>query len=97
MAEIYITPDVLRDASAKLASAQAEQENALSTIQGVVDEILANWEGKAKEAFMAAWEEKKGTYKEFGVDMSQFSDFLRTYSNTMEDIDVGEGQKISGV
>ena len=97
MAEIYITPDVLRDASAKLASAQAEQENALSTIQGVVDEILANWEGKAKEAFIAAFDEKKGTYKEFGIDMSQFSAFLTSYSNTMEDIDIGEGQRIVGV
>lgn len=93
MAEIFLTPDVIRDASTKLANAQAEQESVLSKIQSVVDEILASWEGKAKEAFLAAWGEKKGTYQEFGIDMSQFSAFLSSYAETMEGLDTGEAPK----
>lgn len=90
MAEIYITPEALRDASNRLNNAQSQQESLLAKIQNVVDTILANWEGKAKEAFMAAWDAKKGTYQEFGIDMSQFSAFLTSYTQTMEDIDTGE-------
>ena len=90
MAEIFLTPDVIRDKAAQVDSAQADQENMLNTIQTVVDEILSNWEGKAKDAFMAAWEDKKGTYKEFGIDMSEFSTFMKNYATHMEDIDAGE-------
>ena len=96
MAEIYITLEAVRDASAKLKTAQSEQENVLAGIQSVVDEILANWEGKAKDAFLAAFDAKKGTYQEFGIDMSEFYDYLTSYAQTMEDIDVAEGQTISG-
>lgn len=97
MAEIYITLETVRDASAKLDNAQKEQESALANVQKVVDDVLANWEGKAKEAFLAAFDAKKATYKEFGIDMSSFSKFLTSYAQTMEDVDVGEVERISSI
>ena len=97
MAEIFLTPDQLITEAGNIDAAQAQQENMLNTIQKIVDEILVNWESAASKAFMATFEAKKGTYKEFGVDMSQFSKFLRDYSTGMEDIDTSEAGKISNL
>lgn len=97
MAEIFLTPDAIHEKAGEIDAAQKQQESVLDTIQKVVEEILANWESSASKAFQAAFEAKKGTYKEFGIDMSQFSRFLRDYATGMEDIDTSEAGKLSNL
>ncbi len=93
MPEIMLTPEVLTEKATELGNIQAEQQNVIESIQKLIDDIVSGWEGKAQQAFLNSFNEKKGTYKEFAVDMSSFADFLRSYSQTMEDIDTGEATK----
>ncbi|MBQ3653088.1 MAG: WXG100 family type VII secretion target [Synergistaceae bacterium] len=94
MAEIFLTPEVLTERAASLRNTQAEQQNVIAKIQSIIDEIVAGWEGKAQQAFMSSFENKKGTYEEFSIDMSTFADFLQSYARTMEDVDTGEATRI---
>ena len=90
MPEIMLTPEILTERATELGNIQSEQQNVIAGIQKLVDEIVSGWEGKAQQSFLNSFNEKKGTYEEFSVDMSAFADFLRVYANTMEDIDNGQ-------
>ena len=90
MPEIMLTPEVLTEKATELGNIQAEQQNVIEGIQKLVDDIVSGWEGQAQQKFVSSFEEKKSTYKEFSVDMTNFVDFLRVYSNTMQDIDNGQ-------
>ncbi len=89
MPKMRLTPEALLKASADIAQCQADQENILSTVQGLIDEVVSEWEGQAQKKFINAWEEKKPAYQQFAPDMSKFSEFLNNYANTMEAVDAG--------
>lgn len=94
MPEIFLTPDMLNDTAGKIEAQQQVLEGFLNKIQSVVDNLLSDWKGDAQTAFANSWEERKGTYREFTADMSKFSDFLRSYAGTMQNLDAGQAPKI---
>ena len=89
MPKMLITPEVLLKASGDIAQCQADQEDILSTVQGLIDEVVNEWEGQAQKKFISKWDEKKPAYQQFAPDMSKFAEFLNNYANTMETLDNG--------
>ena len=87
MPEILLTPEVLREKASELRHIQEEQEHLIAQIQRLVDEMWLGWEGKAQEAFIKSFNDKKRTYKLFSIDMLRFANFLGVYAVSMEGID----------
>lgn len=87
MAEIYVNIDVIKDTVSKLNNVGAQLESVLAKIQRVVDAVLINWNGKAKDSFLAAFDAKKSAYIEMGIDISQFSTFIMEYADRIIDTD----------
>ncbi|MBQ6775157.1 MAG: WXG100 family type VII secretion target [Synergistaceae bacterium] len=94
MPEIYLTPDMLTSTASKMDAQQEVLNGFLTKVDNVVNNLLADWKGDAQTAFAKSWEEKKGTYRQFTADISQFSDFLRSYAGTMQNLDAGQAPKI---
>ncbi len=91
MPEILLSPEVLRENASELRHIQEEQEHLIAQIQRLVDELWLGWEGKAQESFIKSFNDKKGTYKSFSVDMLRFANFLGVYAASMEGIDADFG------
>lgn len=90
MPEIYLTPSMLEDTAVKMDQQQEVLNNFLNNVDNVVNNLLSDWKGDAQTSFANAWAEKKDTYKNFTMDIANFSKFLRTYARSMGDIDAQE-------
>ena len=96
MAEILLTPETLRNEASRLDSARINQQNVLQAIDRVVARINDGWEGKSQSAFRVAYNEKRRLYVEFANDMVKFSQFLRDYAATMENVDASNSGRVFG-
>ena len=86
---MLITPDVLLKASGDIAKCQTDQQDIISTVQKLIDDVVGDWEGQAQKKFISMWESSKPAYEQFAPDMSKFSEFLNNYANTMQALDAG--------
>lgn len=94
MPKILLTPDVLREKATELTQCQEDQQQVIRDVQGLIDDIVSDWEGEAQQKFRAAFERRKVDYDKFAPDMSRFADFLKNYSETMEYLDIAGGEDI---
>ena len=92
MPKMVITPDDLMGASTQVTNAMNTQQEIISHIQNLVYTMFAEWEGEAKKNFQAKFEAAEPDYTKFAPDLSKFAEFLRNYSLTMEQLDVGGGR-----
>ena len=91
MPKMVITPAQIMDASNKVTNAMGTQKEIMSHIQNIVDAMFGQWEGEAKKNFQVQFEGVKPEYEKFALDLESFADFLRIYSLTMEQLDLGGG------
>ncbi len=94
MPKILLTPSFLKSKAQEIAQCQLDLVNTMKAIQGIVDSLLSEWEGKAQTAFVNSYESKKQVYKDFDVALQKFADFLNDYSATMDTADTG-GESIA--
>ena len=94
MPKIMLTPEFLTEKATEVENCRAEQEEIIRNVGNLIDALVMGWEGAAQRAFQAAFDERRGTYAQFAPDLSRFSEFLSSYARTMEDIDVGEGNRV---
>ena len=92
MPKMVIPPEDIMNASTTITNCMNTQTNIISGIETIVYDMFAEWEGEAKKNFEAKFEEVKPTYQKFIPDLSAFAEFLRNYSLTMEQLDVGGGR-----
>ena len=98
MPKIKLTPDTLREKAGELNVCMEDQRKVISDVASLINNLVSDWQGKAQEAFIAAFEDVKPIYDKFAdPDMTSFIGFLNNYANTMEDLDVGHSTKASGL
>ena len=91
MPKMVITPEDISGASAKVTNAMQTQQEIISSIETLVYDMFAEWEGQAKKTFQAKFEAVQPDYKKFQPDLQKFADFLKQYADTMETLDAGGG------
>ena len=89
MPKIRLTPEVLKSKASEVQQCQQEQAEIIRSVQGVIDNVVADWEGEAQKGFIQAFDAAKPAYEKFAPDLSKFADFLNSYADTMEYLDVG--------
>ena len=94
MPKIRLSPDVLTSKAGELQQCQQDQADVIRTVQGVIDNVVADWEGEAQKGFIQAFDAAKPAYEKFAPDLEKFSDFLKSYADTMEYLDIAGGQEI---
>ena len=94
MPKIRLTPEVLKSKAGEIQQCQQEQVEIINSVQGVIDNVVGDWEGEAQKGFIQAFEAAKPAYQKFAPDLERFSDFLNNYADTMEYLDVAGGQEI---
>ena len=94
MPRIRLTSDVLKQKAGEITQCMTDQEQIISSVAGLIDEIVSDWEGEAQKGFITAFENVRPTYEQFAPDMSDFASFLTNYANTHEYIDVGGREDI---
>ena len=92
MPRMVIPPEDIMNASTTIKNCQATQESIISGIDTIVNEMFAEWEGQAKLNFAAKFDDVKPTYQSFVPDLEKFAEFLRVYSLTNEQLDMGGGR-----
>lgn len=94
MPKIMLSPEFLTEKATEVENCRTEQEEIIKSVGTLIDALVTGWEGAAQRAFQAAFDARRGTYSQFAPDLSRFSEFLSSYARTMEDIDVGEGNRV---
>lgn len=96
MPKIRLNSEALQAKAKEVEQYQQEQQEIISSVAKLVDEIVSDWQGKAQEAFIAAFEAARPTYEKFAPDLSDFAHFLTNYAQTNEYLDVAGGRDIAG-
>ena len=87
MPEILLTPELLKGEAQKLSTQRDQLTEAVGKIKTLVDGLESGWHGKAQQAFVNSFNEKKTTYDKFAEDMGAFYQFLTQYAQAMEAAD----------
>jgi len=94
MPKIRLTPEIIQGKANELTACMEDQRQIIRDITKLIDEVVADWAGKAQEKFIAAFNEAKPIYEKFAdPDLTSFVDFLNSYAMTMENLDAGQGTK----
>lgn len=89
MPEILLTPELLRSEAQKFTSYQNNLNDAVKQIESLVNKLPDGWRGKAQQAFINSFTEKKSTYDKFSVELGEFAKFMNEYASAMETTDDG--------
>ncbi|MBQ7220144.1 MAG: WXG100 family type VII secretion target [Synergistaceae bacterium] len=94
MPKIRLTSDVLKQRASEVNQCMDDQKNIVNKVQGIIDEVVSDWEGEAQKGFIQAFDNAKPVYEQFAPDLEKFASFLTNYANTMEYVDVGGREDI---
>ena len=87
MPEIQLTPQMLKDEAEKLSKEQTRLTEIVEKIAALVNALEEGWHGKAQQAFVNSFKDKKTIYDKFASDMGTFSTFMNQYALGMEAAD----------
>ena len=87
MPEIQLTPQLLNSEAGKMDTHRENLTGIVNQIQTLVNELQSGWHGKAQQAFVNSFTEKKKVYDTFAEDMLTFSTFMKNYAAAMENAD----------
>ena len=94
MPKIRLTPEILQGKANELIACKEDQRKVIEDIARLIDEVVADWAGKAQEKFIAAFNDARPIYEKFAdPDLDGFIKFLNNYALTMETLDAGQGTK----
>lgn len=82
---IKLTPALLKDGAAELLKAKADNENAISNLNAIVDGLISDWHGEAQDAFANSYARKKQTFQTFTLDIEKLANALEKFAQVMED------------
>ncbi len=95
MPKIRLTSDVLKQRAGEVNQCMEDQQEIIRKVAQVIADVVADWEGEAQKGFRSAFDEARPVYEKFAPDLSNFSQFLTNYANTMEYLDVGGREEIT--
>lgn len=78
MANIKITPELLRGKSGELRGLQGEHEAVMQRINSLVGSLNEQWSGEAQQAFQQSYESMRPTFQ-------RFLEILQNYSVKMDE------------
>lgn len=87
MPEILLTPEMLRSEAQKMTTQKNSLTETVNKIKTLVDSLEGGWHGKAQQAFVNSFNEKKAVYDKFAEDMGTFVAFMQGYAASMEQAD----------
>lgn len=86
--QIRITPQELVDGATTLTNQKEQCMEILSSMKSKVDEVAANWEGAAQNAFVAQFEELyKNISEALPNTVEGIAGMLKSAAQTLEDAD----------
>ena len=94
MPKIKVNTDALRHKANDLMQCQDDQRQIINDVANLIEDIVSDWEGKAQEGFISAFENARPVYDQFQVDMAQFASYLEGFASTMEYLDIGGREDI---
>ena len=86
MAQIRITPGMMKDQATQLGNLKADHEANFNAIRNHINNtVLPMWEGEAKAAFEATWIGHQSQFEKFGAWMEELRVRLNTTAQKMQD------------
>ena len=70
---IKVSQQGLTNAISRIRSAKEEYDHALSVIESTINSLDAVWNGKAQVAMREKFDEKRGTFKQFGEEIESYA------------------------
>ncbi len=94
---IKLTPELLRDGAQRLAKAKEDNDNAISKLDAIMNDLVSDWHGEAQDAFAASYARKRQTFQSFSVDIEALVEALKRFADTMEDQEKLQAGKAAGL
>jgi WXG100 family type VII secretion target len=89
MANIKVTPDLLKGEATRLGQYIASHEENIRNITILVDNLKNEWTGEAQDAFYNQFHAQEAVFRNFRDMLEKFKTLMNTTAATMEQTDQG--------
>ena len=87
MANIKITPELLRGKSGELRGLKADHEGTMAKITSLVNGLSEQWTGEAQDAFLQNYQSMEPTFKKFAEVLEGYGKLMDKAATDMESTD----------
>lgn len=95
MAQITVTPELLRAKANELRGIRQNHDDSMSQMRTLVSSLTEIWTGSAQDAFVAKYESLQPTFTQFSQMIEDFAGLMDTHATRMEETDQSMSQTIS--
>ncbi|WP_078392476.1 WXG100 family type VII secretion target [Shouchella patagoniensis] len=93
---IRVTPEELFTKAQEYTEASGRVQDLVSTLDGYRNQLEAMWDGQAREAFIAQYDELKPSFQRMGTLLEEVSQQIRSTGQTLQDTDQQIASNIRG-
>lgn len=93
---IRVTPEELFTKAQEYNEASGRVQDLVSTLDGYRNQLEAMWDGQAREAFIAQYDELKPSFQRMGTLLEEVSQQIRSTGQTLQDTDQQIASNIRG-
>ncbi|WP_054706177.1 WXG100 family type VII secretion target [Bacillus sp. JCM 19041] len=93
---IRVTPEELFIKADEYTEASGRVQDLVSTLDGYRNQLEAMWDGQAREAFIAQYDELKPSFQRMGTLLEEVSQQIRSTGQTLQDTDQQIASNIRG-
>ena len=87
MANIRITPELLRGKSSELKGLKGDHEGVMSRITSLVNDLSDQWSGDAQQAFLQNFNDMKPTFDNFVRILQGYAELMDKAAQELESTD----------
>ena len=87
MPKIRITPETLEQQSAQLIAMKGEHEQIYAKIRKLVQDLAAEWERAAQQAFVQTFDARDAQFKKFAEEVQDFAGKMKVAARTLRETD----------
>jgi len=95
MAQITVTPELLRAKANELRGIRQNHDDSMSQMRNLITSLTDVWTGASQDAFLAKYESLQPTFTQFSQMIDDFAMLMDTHANRMEETDQAMSQAIS--
>lgn len=96
MAQIMMTPDVLRGKASEVRSLRTQHDDVITKMRSLVNGLTDSWMGQAQSAFVSQFESMQSTFSAFSDLMESYAQKMDVAATTMEQTDSALASKMGG-
>jgi len=97
MAGYKVNTESLSASAGRVKTIASGFESELAQLQSLVDTTAGEWEGPAKESFLATYEKYKKNMNEFIASLNTYSSAMSAYARDMDEATAAGAQRFNSI